>query len=319
MSAKESVYQDFKFPDEQDDAADQEAQNAAEQQEEGDIELEVIDDTPEKDQGFQPAAYEINDPTDDEIEGYSEKVKKRMKELTFARHDERRAKEAALREREEAARIAQQLLEENKALRQQYQTGAATYTQLVQSQAEMELQMARQKLKEAQESYDTDAIIAAQEALAEAKYKSEYAKAFKPAPLQESQQDVYMQQTPQQQPVQVDEKATRWQTRNPWFGQDDEMTSLALAVHKKLVEARVDPRSDEYYERIDARMREVFPGYFGETKKEPKRPASVVAAPTRTAGKKKIQLTKTQEALARRLGLTPQQYATEVLKLNSES
>ena len=97
------------------------------------------------------------------------------------------------------------------------------------------------------------------------------------------------------------------------------MTSLALAVHKKLVEARVDPRSDEYYERIDARMREVFPGYFGETKKEPKRPASVVAAPTRTAGKKKIQLTKTQEALARRLGLTPQQYATEVLKLNSES
>jgi len=97
------------------------------------------------------------------------------------------------------------------------------------------------------------------------------------------------------------------------------MTSLALAVHKKLVDARIDPRSDEYYERIDARMREVFPAYFGETKKEPKRPASVVAAPTRTAGKKKVPLTKTQEALARRLGLTPQQYAIEVLKLNSES
>jgi hypothetical protein len=318
MSAKESVYQDFKFPDDQNEDGDQEAENAAAQQEEGDIELEVIDDTPEKDKGFQPAAYDIKDPTDDEIENYSENVKKRLKELTFARHDERRAKEAAVREREEAARVAQQLLEENKQLRHQYQSGAATYTQLVQSQAEMELQMARQKLREAQESYDTEQIIAAQEALAEAKYKSEYAKTFRPAPLQEQKQDVYIQETPQQ-PVQVDEKATRWQTRNPWFGAEDEMTSLALAVHKKLVDARIDPRSDEYYERIDARMREVFPDYFGETKKEPKRPASVVAAPTRTAGKKKVSLTKTQEALARRLGLTPQQYATEVLKLNSES
>jgi len=318
MSAKESVYQDFKFPDDQNEDGDQEAENAAAQQEEGDIELEVIDDTPEKDKGFQPAAYDIKDPTDDEIENYSENVKKRLKELTFARHDERRAKEAAVREREEAARVAQQLLEENKQLRHQYQSGAATYTQLVQSQAEMELQMARQKLREAQESYDTEQIIAAQEALAEAKYKSEYAKTFRPAPLQEQKQDVYIQETPQQ-PVQVDEKATRWQTRNPWFGAEDEMTSLALAVHKKLVDARIDPRSDEYYERLDARMREVFPDYFGETKKEPKRPASVVAAPTRTAGKKKVSLTKTQEALARRLGLTPQQYATEVLKLNSES
>ena len=320
MSTKDEYFEDFKLPDEQDDdAVDQEAKNGAKQQEEGDIDLEVVDDTPEKDRGFQPAAYDINDPTDDEIEGYSEKVKKRMKELTFARHDERRAKEAAVREREEAARIAQQLLEENKKLREQYQTGAASYTQLVQSQAEMELQFARQKLKEAQEAYDTDQIIAAQEALAEAKYKAEYAKTFMPAPLQAQQQEVYIPQTPQQQPVQVDEKATRWQTRNPWFGQDDEMTSLALAVHKKLVESRIDPRSNEYYERIDARMREVFPDYFGETKKEPKRPASVVAAPTRTAGKKTVQLTKTQEALARRLGLTPKQYATEVLKLNSES
>ena len=317
MAANESVYEDFKFPEE-----NQAGQNDAEQNapaEDDDIELEVVDDTPENDRGYEPASYEISDPTDEEVAEYSEKVKKRLKELTFARHDERRAKEAALREREEAARIAHQLLEENKNLRTQYQSGAASYTQLVQSQAEMELQMARQKLKEAQESYDTDAIIAAQESLAEAKYKTEYAKTFRPASLQQPQQDVYIQPTPQQQAVQVDQKAVQWQTNNPWFGTDDEMTSLALAVHKKLVDSRVDPRSSEYYERINARMREVFPDYFGETKREPKRPASVVAAPTRTAGKKKIQLTKTQEALARRFGLTNQQYATEVLKLNSES
>jgi len=287
-------------------------------QEEGEIELEVVDDTPPEDRGRKPLDREVEDPSDEEVAEYSDKVQKRIKELSHARHDERRAKEAALREREEAARVAQQLFEENKRLRESYNAGVSTYGQMAESKAEMELQMARQKLKEAQESYDTDQIIAAQEELAAARYRVEQTKSFKPTPLQAPQQEVYIQPTPQES-VQVDEKATRWQTKNSWFGQDDEMTSLALAVHKKLVDARVDPRSNEYYERIDARMREVFPDYFGETRREPKRPATVVAAPTRTAGKKSVKLTKTQEALAKRLGLTNQQYATEVLKLNSES
>jgi hypothetical protein len=288
---------------------------------EGDIELEVVDDTPPEDRNRKPLDREVEDPTDSEIAEYSEKVQKRMKELTHARHDERRAKEAALREGEEAARLAQQLLDENRKLREQYQNGAVSYTQMVQSQAELELQMARQKLREAQESYDTEAIIAAQEGLAEAKYKTERAKTFNPTPLQTQQQEVYIQPTQQQaaQSVPLSEQDVKWQTRNPWFGQDDEMTALALAAHKKLVDSGVRAGTGSYYERIDARMREVFPDYFGETRKEPKRPASVVAAPTRTAGKKKIQLTKTQEALARRLGLTKEQYAREVLKLNSES
>jgi hypothetical protein len=312
MSTKDT----YKFPDEE-DQVDGEQQSA--ELEEGDIELEVIDDTPPEDRGRKPLDREIEDPTDDEVAEYSDKVQKRMKELTHARHDERRAKEAALREREEAARIAQQLLEENKKLRESYNAGAQQYTQVMTTNAEMELQVARQKLREAQESYDTEAIIAAQEELASARFRFERAKTFQPKALQTQQEDVYVSPTPQQSPVQVDEKATRWQTRNPWFGQDDEMTSLALAVHKKLVDARIDPRSEEYYERIDARMREVFPDYFGETRREPKRPASVVAAPTRTSGKKKVTLTKTQEALARRLNLTNEQYAKEVLKLSSET
>ena len=184
----------------------------------------------------------------------------------------------------------------------------------------MELQFARQKLKEAQESYDTDQIIAAQEELAAARYRLEQAKSFKPSALQIPETDVYSQPTQHQSSATYDPKAVKWQAQNQWFGQDDEMTSLAMAVHKKLVENGIDPRTDAYYERINARMREVFPDYFGETRKEPKRPATVVAAPTRTASKKvAVRLTKTQEILAKRLGLTNEQYAREVLKLNSES
>ena len=311
-----AVNDEYKFPDEQEPVGEQESETV----EESDIELEVVDDTPPEDRGRKPLDRDVEDVSDEEVAEYSEKVQKRMKELTHARHDERRAKEAALREREEAARIAQQLYEENKRLREHYNASAQLQTSVAQSKAEAELQLARQKLKEAQESYDTDQIINAQEELVAARYRLEQAKAFTPRSLQIPQEDVYSQPTPQQSPAQVDPKAARWQAQNQWFGQDDEMTSLALAVHKKLVDSGYDPRTDEYYERINARMREVFPDYFGETKKEqPKRPATVVAAPTRTSGKKKITLTKSQEALARRLGLTNEQYAKEVLKLNSES
>jgi hypothetical protein len=311
----------YKFPDE---VESKDVQNELEvRTEEDDIELEVVDDTPEEDRGRKPLEREVNDPTDEEVAEYSEKVQKRMRELTHARHDERRAKESALREREEAARVAEQLLEENRKLREQFNAGAVSYNQVVQSQAEMELQMARQKLRAAQESYDTDQIIAAQEELAAAKFKAEAAKSYRPPTLQQPEKDVYVTPTQQQPVVKLREIDLKWQEQNPWFGTDDEMTALGYAVHKKLVEKGIPAGSPEYYERVDARMREVFPDYFGETKKETrevKRPATVVAAPTRTAAKKTtVTLTKSQEAIARRLGLTNKQYATEVLKLNSES
>jgi len=307
----------YKFPDEK----EVEEKDIEIETEEGDIELEIVDDTPEEDRGRKPLDREVTDPTDEEVAEYSEKVQKRMKELTHARHDERRAKEAALREREEAVRIAQKLIDENKSLRQNVSTNQNMAVESMKAQAESALVMARKKLKEAQENYDTDAIVSAQEELAEAKFSIERLKSYRPAPLQEEKEEVYNQPHTPQVP-QPDQKAMSWQQQNQWFGQDDEMTSLALAVHKKLVESGVDPRSDEYYERVDARMREVFPSFFGETKKEQpsKRPANVVAAVSRAAnGKTKVKLTKTQEALARKFNLTNEQYAKEVLKLTSES
>jgi hypothetical protein len=251
----------YKFPDEKEtEDSDFEVET-----EEGDIELEVVDDTPEQDRGRKPLDREVADPTDEEIAEYSEKVQKRMKELTHARHDERRAKEAATREREEAIRVAQQLIEENKALRQNVNSSQNTAVESMKAQAESALVMARKKLKEAQENYDTDAIIEAQEELAAARYRFEKLKDYKAAPLQERDEEVYNQTTTPQAPL-PDQKAMSWQQQNQWFGKDDEMTSLALAVHKKLVESGVDPRSDEYYERVDARMREVFPSSFRRDK-----------------------------------------------------
>lgn len=304
--------EEFKFPDEQDVSAEVEV-------EESDVEIEVVDDTPEPDRDRKPLDRDVEDPTEEEIAEYSGKVKNRIRELTHSRHDERRAKEAAMREKEEAIALAQRLIEENKKLRGTLSSGSKEYAEAVQSKAELELEMARKKLREAQESYDTDAILQAQEGLTDAKLRQQQAKFIAASSLQRQEEEVYTDAVTPRIP-EPDQRALRWQQQNQWFGQDDEMTSLALAVHKKLVESGADPRSDEYYERIDARMREVFPSFFGATKQSSsKRQATVVAPATRTAGKKVVSLTKTQEALAKRLGLTKEQYAREILKLSSEA
>jgi hypothetical protein len=287
---------------------------------EDDIDLEVVDDTPEEDRGRKPLAKEVDDPTDDEIEQYGDKVKTRIKELTHARHDERRAKEAAHREKEEAIRLAQQILEENKRLKEYVETGTKSYAEMLKAKTEMELQLARDKFKSAQESYDTDEMVAAQEALADAKMRFEQAKHFNPAPLQTENYEVYREQ-PAAQPPQLDDRTLRWQQKNQWFGTPgyEELTSFALGLHQKLINQGVTPQvnADEYYGRIDARMREVFPEVFGGTQKTQataKKPATVVASANRSSSGKKVQLTTTQLAIAKKFGLSPKQYAEAYLK-----
>jgi hypothetical protein len=244
--------------------------------------------------------------------------------LTHARHDERRVKEATMREKQELERLAQQLIEENKRLKQNVYTGQEAIIEGAKSKAEAELAMARRKLKEAQESFDTDAIIAAQEEVMDAKIKVEQTKNFRPTPLQEEKFDV---QTPQTQPAKAepDEKTLRWQAKNQWFGAQgfEEYTSYALGLHQKLVSNGVDPRSAEYFEQIDARMKSTFPDLFGQTNDKPrsgevqKKPTTVVASVSRSTSAGKIKLTQTQVALAKKLGLTPQQYAAQVAKLEN--
>jgi len=310
----------FKFPDEVEDKKPKSTED--------DFEVEIVDDTPPEDRGRKPLNKEVEDPTEEELEEYGARSKQRIKELTHARHDERRAKEAALREREEALRVAQQLVEENKKLRGFVNIGTEAYTQTVTKNAEMELDAARREYKAAQEAYDNDAMLVAQEKLLDAKLKLQQAQNFKPVPLQEHETDVQTTQ-PQPKVPQADEKALRWQQKNQWFGADgfEDLTSYARGLDLKLRKNGVDPRSDAYYEQIDARLRETFPDVFGQTMSTPSGQTSsatspkptVVAAVTRTSGASKVRLTQTQVALAKKLGLTPQQYAAELLKMENRN
>jgi hypothetical protein len=312
----------YKFPDETEVNVNGKDVNVTEH--EDDVEIEVIDDTPEKDRGRRPLDREVEDPTEDEIETYTRGAQDRIKELTHARHDERRAKESLAREKQELERLAQQILEENKRLKQYVSTGTEQYTQMAQTAATAELEKARRDYKAAQEAFDTDAILAAQEALLEAKMKVEQTRNFRPPPLQTQETDVQPRhQEPQQ--VRADEKTLRWQAKNQWFGSNgfEEVTSFALGLHQKLVNSGVDPRTDEYFEQIDARVKSTFPEMFGGSEDRPRngnaprKPAAVAAPATRSSGAKKIQLTQTQVALAKKFGLTPQQYAAQVAKLEN--
>lgn len=308
---------EYRFPDEV--AVDADEKLVVEVDSEGDIELEVVDDTPEPDRGRKPLEREPEEVTDEEVAQYSEKVQRRIKELSHARHDERRAKEAAEREKAEALRVAQALLEENKKLRSGLETNQTANAELLKISVERELEAARRAYKEAQESMDPEQILAAQEALTDAKIRYQQvstARPREPEPeaLQAQERQVYTEATPQA--VQPDPKAQAWQRANQWFGQDDEMTAFALGVHRKLVNEGMDPRSDAYYERLNARIRQVYPEQFGE-KRADKKPSSVVAPATRSTGPRKVRLSKTQEALARRLGVPLEEYARQLVKSES--
>lgn len=314
---------EYKFPDELDEIVDDDL-DTTEASDGGEIEIEIVDDTPERDRGRKPLDKEVADPTDEEIDSYSDGVKKRIKELTHARHDERRQKESILRERQELERLTQQLMAENNSLKRNVNSSNEIVADSFRNRAATEVDQAKRALKDAHESFDTDAIIAAQELLTEAKMRAEAARNFKPAPLQEQEIAVQTRETQTQQ-VTPDEKSLRWQARNQWFGATgfEEYTSYALGLHQKLVNGGTDPRADGYYEQINARMKSKFPELFGGTDDrksgEAKRPSTIVASASRSTGVGKIRLTATQVALAKKFGLTPQQYAAQVAKLESQN
>ena len=291
----------FRFPDEKP------AEEKLEIEIEGEPEIEVVDDTPEEDRGRKPMKEAPAEVTDDELAQYSEGVKKRIQHFSKGYHEERRAKEAALREREEAVRLAQNLVEENKRLQGSLGQGQQALLEQAKKVVQNELDQAKQRLKAAHEAFDTDAIVEAQEALASAKYKAERVNNFKPAVAQ-PQNNVVQPAPRPEQTVRVDSKAKAWQDANSWFGADKEMTALALAVHQDLVESGEDTNSDEYYEKINARVRKRFPEAFTSEKRK----SSVVAPATRSTAPRKIVLTQSQVQIAKRLGVPLEAYAKQV-------
>lgn len=285
----------------------------------GDLEIEVEDDTPPEDRGRKPSEPP-KEVTDDELENYSEKVKSRIKHFSKGYHDERRAKEAALREREALEAYAKNLIEENNKLKGSVDQSHNSLIQSAKKQVEGELSMAKAQYKQAYDSGDPDSILEAQTMLNAAQIRMERVNGLKPKqiqPLQAEETPVQPQVNAPQPQVERDAKAETWRDDNPWFGSDDEMTAFALGLHNKLTKDGVDPRSDEYYEKINSRMRQVFPDQFDdgiedepEVQAKPKS-SNVVAPATRSTAPKKIRLTQSQIAIAKKLGIPLEHYAKE--------
>jgi hypothetical protein len=315
----------FKFPDEHivgkdKDKDDEKLEIIVEGDDDTPVKVEVKDDTPEKDRNRKPMIEAPEEVTEEELLKYKDvKLRDRLSHLNKGYHEERRAKERAEREREEALHIAQRILQENEQLK-----GNATNNQkLLIEQAKTvvgkELEEARRKYKAAYESGDGDAVTSAQEELMSAKLKAERINNFRPKPLQTQQNDVQnapMPQIPASGAPNRDEKAEVWRDNNRWFNKDREMTGFALAVHEKLVEEEgIDPRSNTYYERIDARMREKFPENFRDGNggnEKPTRRSTVVAPATRSTAPRKVVLTPSAVSIAKRLGIPLELYAKKV-------
>lgn len=284
------------------------------------FELEIVDDTPEEDKGKPRRAEdaEAQIPEDDEIANYSESVQKRIKQLKFEFHEERRRKEEASRLREEAVNYARNITEENKKLRKSLEEGEGVLVEQAKGRVDAELERAKLSYKEAYETGDPDKLIEAQEKLSALQNEKFRVESFKPTPSVEQKMPAHLEQKPEVQ--EPDERTKKWAEKNGWFGTDSGMTGYAFGVHESLVKQGINPQTqaDEYYRRIDESMRERFPDKFDDQQVEaaPVRQTGSVVAPAQRSAKKprRVQLTSTQVSLAKRLGLTAEQYAAQLLK-----
>jgi hypothetical protein len=310
--------EDFKFPDESEGSA----KAAAEEK----FEFEIEDDTPPEDRGREPMPKEIVDELDnDELEEYSDNVKTRLKQMKKVYHDERREKETALREHQEALAYAKRLMEENNALKGRLTQGEQIFVETAKNAAELELSAAKKAYKDAYDLGDADQLIEAQDRLYKAQSKLQKVEDFVPS-RHEQETDVQPVSNSVPRP---DQRAVAWQERNDWFGKDEEMTSLALGLHQKLVNqyGASYPSTDEYWKKVDDTMRRRFPEHFEErdpapaqdTRTQREKPAPVVAPATRSTGSKKIKVSQTAVNTAKRLNVPLEKYVQEMMKLEGRN
>lgn len=307
--------EEFKFPDEKP------AEPVAEAEDK--FEVEVEDDTPEEDRGRTPLPKPLVEELEkDDLDAYDDKVKNKLKQMRKVWHDERREKEAALREQQEALTVTQRLLEENKKLRTLYTAHSKQYAETAKNAAELEVEAAKRAYKTAYEAGDADKLVEAQQALQTANLRLLGARSIKPVALQEEKNVVQAPKPTQPSAPRPDTKALAWQERNSWFGQDEEMTASALGLHEKLRKSGIEIGSDDYYSMLDTTIRKRFPEYFEESEVKTAtkaKPSTVVAPASRSTSPNKVRLKATQVQLAKKLGLTPEQYAREVMKLESSN
>ena len=328
MAQTEFKGDEFEFPDEKE---------AKDEGKSDELEIEIEDDTPEPDRGRKPMKEPVEEPTDDELASYDEKVQQRIKKFTRGYHDERRAKEEALREREAAETLAKQLWEQNRKLQEQVELGSKAYIEQSKSAAQIEFEAAKKRYKEAVESGDYDAQTDAQVEIAKATMNLDKVQNMRP--LQAEEKDVQTQpQRSTPAPAPVTGRDQRWMQKNTWFGTDPEMTASALGLHQKLAREQGAEfvGSDEYYKKVDATMRRRFPEYFedaqsdeddvpskktsepAEEEEPPRRatkPSTVVAPASRSTPPNRVKLKASEAAIARRLGVPIELYAKQVAQL----
>jgi len=322
MANKE--FEEFKFPDEQSEKTEETSSS-------DDIELEIENDTPPEDRG-RKSAPAPQDPTDEELSSYSREAQDRLKKFTRGYHDERRAKEAAERERLAAEEFARNVYEENKRLKAQLKTGSEVYIETAKTAAQTELDVAKKRLKDAFEAGDAEGLVSAQEEMSRAALKIDRAQTMRPIELEQSQE---YQPAPREQAITP--KTRRWVDKNSdWFGVDDEMTFSAMGLDKKLQKKYGADYvgTDEYFQEVDRTMRKRFPEYFrsheddddpsqnssnpaeDESPRRAARSSTPVAPATRSTPPSRVKLKASQVSLARKLGITPEQYAKQVALLN---
>jgi hypothetical protein len=285
-----------------------------------DVQIDIEDDTPEADKGREPLPKElVEELENDELEEYSEKVKIKLKQMKKVWHDERREKERLQREQDQAIATARRLLDENRTLKKTLSQGEMSLLDSYKQSALLEKEQARKAYREAYEAGDTDRVLEANEKLQAAQLKLSQLDTYKPT-LQDVEDTIDVADAAPVAP-QIDRKTRAWQERNQWYGSDPEMTAAALGLHQKL-ETERGPQfvgSDEYWTAIDATMSRRFPEYFGESEKQPSTSSrsskpNVVAPASRSTSPKKIVLKQSQVDLAKKLGITPEQYAKELAK-----
>jgi hypothetical protein len=280
------------------------------------IEVEKVEEAPAEDKTFENER-ETKLEKKDELKEYSEGVQKRIAKLT------RKMREAE-RQKEEALAYAQSVKNENNQMEGRLSKIDSSYVSEFENRVKTSMAAAKLALKNAIESKDVEAQIAAQQQLAaltmdEARLNSiKVANENKPK-AEEKQVNINPQQqyiAPQQQ---ADPKAEDWAAQNTWFGNDSAMTYTAFDIHKTLVEREgFDPKSDEYYAEVDKRIRLEFPHKFdkvADTSTERVKPTQNVASAKRSAStgrKKTVKLTPSQVAIAKRLGVPLEEYAKQV-------
>ena len=287
-------------------------------EQEPDTEIEVPDQESDSVEASDNSDNSDNsDDSDDQFKKAESATQKRIDRLT------KKMREAERRE-QEALNYARQVQTESQQIKQRMEALDTNYVSEFSTRVTAQLEQAENELSRAMELGDTKAAVEAQRkitSLAIQADRAEQARSQHEAYAKQAQEQAqYQQQQTNNQPKQAkrpDPKAEQWALKNKWFGEDQAMTYAVFGIHKKLIEQEgFDPQSDEYYTELDRRMGEEFPHKFNKTQSQGKRPAQTVASASRstTTGRsgKKVRLTPSQVAIAKKLGVPLEEYATYV-------